>query len=292
MTVLQHLELSGEEHSGLVDRCASLTAANIERFKNSYPDFGMVDEDGKTRYPNENRYPPGLLDCTKGAHELIGERIIRPIFKEAEELASKLKPRVLVYCNDVPKEEIARSMPGCELDFAFDDKEAVEKMRGTQYDGIVLGFWETKSKALGNDKNIHVLYLETDNRDHYIIGEHQPNCRKALLALPNFQVEYLEKFVFNFMIDKPLKRDPKLYGRFISDRIRDEITGFENKVRDILRELDPVELQYFARLLCTYGVEERQKPEPEQPKHTVDGGKLLQSIRRKTARYSVSTETP
>jgi hypothetical protein len=282
------LELSGEEHSGLVDRCTSLTAANIKRFKSSYPDFGIVDEDGKTRYPNEARYPKGLLDCTKGAHELVGESIVKRIFEEAEKLA--LEPRILIYCNDVPKEEITRCMPGCELDFAFDDKEAVEKMKGKQYDGIVLGFWEAKSKAMGTDKNIHVLYFDTDDRDHYIIGEHQPNCRKALLALPSFQSDYIKKFVFNFMIDKPLKRDPNLYGRFISDRIRNEMTEFENTVRNILRELDPVELQYFARLLCTYGIEEQQ--ETEQPTHTVDGGKLLQSIRRKTAMYPASTETP
>ena len=290
------LKLSGEEYSGLADRCASLTAANIERFKASYPNF-TADEDSKNRYPAENRYPSALLDCTRGAHEVVGESIVKRIFEEAEELT--LKPRVLIYCNDVPKEEIARCIPGCELDFAFDDREAIQKMRETDFDGIILGFWDTKTKAFGGNKSIHVLYLDAGDRDHYIIGEHHPDCRKALLALPGYQVDYAEKFVFNFMIDKPLKRSLGLHTRFISDRIKNGLLDFEKRVKEILRgsitfdadgNPDGSALLFYCKLLSIYGVKEQSKP--EEPTHTVDGRKLLQSIRRKTAMYSVPTENP
>lgn len=277
MTVL---ESSGEEHSGLVGLCASLTAANIEKFKNSYPFFG-----------NSNiQQAQELLDLTKGAHEMLGERTIKLIFHEAEERGLPLRPRILVYCNDVPKEDFIRNIPGCDLDFAFDDKEAIEKMRRNEYDGLIFGFWETKIKSLGAEKNIHALYLDAGDRKPYIIGEHHPEYRKALLALPNFQADYIDKFVFNFMIDKPLKRYPELHEKFLTDRIRNGMFDFENAVREKLSELDPEEMLVYSKLLSIYGVKEQK--EKRQTTRIIDGGKLLRDIKRKTALYPVSTELP
>jgi len=275
-------KLSGEVQKGLVSRCASLTAANIENFKSSYPDFEK-DED--------NRYPSALLDCTRGVHEVVGESIVGRIFEEAEGLS--LVPRVLVYCTNTDRKEFERSVPDCDLDFAFDDKEAAQMMRKNKYDGVIVGFWDAKTKVVGAGKNIHILYFNAGEGENYIVGEHQPDCRRALLALPSFQAEYANKFVFSFMIDKPLKRDPNLYKRFISDRMANELLDFENRVKEILEESitldvngnpDHTDLLFYSKLLSIYGIKEQ--PEPEQPTRTIDGGRLLETIRKKQTKLN------